>query len=194
MIYGYARCSTNESKQDVQRQIAELKAAGAEEIIFEYEHGEVKENRKLYHLLGRAQKGDIIIACEVSRLSRNTQQICEILDTIKKNKLCLLLLDGIIADCRDGNLDAISQAFIQMSAVFAELEVSVIRSRVKSGIRYARANHQALGRPPLTKEDLPSAFMQQYSSFKSGEINVSQLAKACNLSRPTVYKYLKLMI
>ena len=30
MIYGYARCSTCEEKQDVQRQIRELKAAGAE--------------------------------------------------------------------------------------------------------------------------------------------------------------------
>ena len=29
MIYGYARCSTCEKKQDVQRQIRELKAAGA---------------------------------------------------------------------------------------------------------------------------------------------------------------------
>ena len=30
MIYGYARCSTNETKQDIQRQTRELKAAGAE--------------------------------------------------------------------------------------------------------------------------------------------------------------------
>lgn len=32
----YARCSTNEDKQDINRQIRELKAAGAEEVIFEY--------------------------------------------------------------------------------------------------------------------------------------------------------------
>ncbi len=36
MIYGYARCSTNDSKQDIRRQIRELKAAGAEEVVFEY--------------------------------------------------------------------------------------------------------------------------------------------------------------
>ena len=33
MIYGYARCSTNDSKQDIRRQIRELKAAGAEEVV-----------------------------------------------------------------------------------------------------------------------------------------------------------------
>ena len=43
MIYGYARCSTNESKQDINRQIKELKAAGADEVIFEYEHGDARQ-------------------------------------------------------------------------------------------------------------------------------------------------------
>ncbi len=33
MIYGYARYSTNESKQDINRQIKELKATGANEVI-----------------------------------------------------------------------------------------------------------------------------------------------------------------
>ena len=40
MIYGYARCSTNETKQDINRQVRELKAAGAEEVYLEYEHGD----------------------------------------------------------------------------------------------------------------------------------------------------------
>ena len=44
-IYGYARCSTNEDKQDINRQIRELKAAGADEVIFEYEHGDAKVKR-----------------------------------------------------------------------------------------------------------------------------------------------------
>ena len=34
MIYGYARCSTTEEKQDINRQIRELKAAGAEEVKY----------------------------------------------------------------------------------------------------------------------------------------------------------------
>ena len=46
MIYGYARCSTNESKQDINRQLRELKAAGAEEVYFEYEHGDSAVKQK----------------------------------------------------------------------------------------------------------------------------------------------------
>ena len=40
--WGYARCSTNESKQDISRQINALKSAGADEVVFEYEHGDRK--------------------------------------------------------------------------------------------------------------------------------------------------------
>ena len=39
MIYGYARCSTNETKQDISRQKRELKEMGAEHIYMEYESG-----------------------------------------------------------------------------------------------------------------------------------------------------------
>ncbi len=42
MDYGYSRCSTNEGKQDINRQVRELRAAGAQEIFMEYEHGDAK--------------------------------------------------------------------------------------------------------------------------------------------------------
>ena len=58
MDYGYARCSTNEGKQDINRQIKELKAAGAQEVIFEYEHGDAKVKRNLQMLLDAAQEQD----------------------------------------------------------------------------------------------------------------------------------------
>ena len=51
-IYGYARCSLAEEKgQDLNRQVRELKAAGAEEIITEREHGDAKVKQNLDLLL-----------------------------------------------------------------------------------------------------------------------------------------------
>lgn len=55
--YGYARCSTNEDKQNINRQLRELKAAGADEVIFEYEHGDAKVKRNLQFMLDNAQPG-----------------------------------------------------------------------------------------------------------------------------------------
>lgn len=192
-IYGYARCSTNEDKQDIQRQIRELKAAGAQEVIFEFEHGDALIKQNLRMLLDNAVEGDTIITLEVSRLSRSTQQLCEIIDTIKHKKLCLVIVGSISVDCRSGNIDPMSQAFIQMSAVFAELELSIIRARVRSGMANARAKGAQIGRKPTTKDDIPATFYKHYPAFIAGKMNVSELARVCGLSRPTVYKYLKLI-
>ena len=95
-IYGYARCSTNEDKQDINRQIRELKDAGAEEVVFEYEHGDAKVKKELHMLLDMATAGDTIITLEVSRLSRSTQQLCEIIDVIREKHLRLVIVGSII--------------------------------------------------------------------------------------------------
>ena len=191
--YGYARCSTNESKQDINRQIKELRAAGAEEVVFEYEHGDAKVKEQLQMLLEMAEAGDTIITLEVSRLSRSTQQLCEIVEVIKRKHLRLVIVGSITVDCRNGEIDPMSQAFIQMSAVFAELELSIIRARVKSGIANAKAKGRKVGRPHLTKDDIPPLFMKHYPALVDGKMNVSELARVCEVSRPTVYKYIKMM-
>ncbi len=193
MIYGYARCSTNESKQDINRQIRELKEAGAEEVVFEYEHGDAKIKKNLHMLLDVATAGDTIITLEVSRLSRSTQQLCEIIDVIREKKLRLVIVGSITIDCRNGEMDAMSSAFLKMAGVFAELELQMIRARVKSGMENAKSKGKRIGRPQTTKESIPTVFMKHYPAYLEKRMNVSELARVCGLSRPTVYKYLKML-
>ena len=193
MIYGYARCSTNEDKQDINRQVRELRQAGAQEVVFEYEHGDAKVKRNLEMLLNTAAEGDTIITLEVSRLSRSTKQLCEIIDVIREKHLRLMIVGSITIDCRNGQTDAMSMAFIQISAVFAELELSILRARVRSGMANAAAKGKHIGRPQTTKEDIPSVFYKHYPAYMAGKLNVSELARVCGLSRPTVYKYLKMV-
>lgn len=69
IVYGYARCSTNEDKQDINRQVRELKAAGTEQIFFEYEHGDTAVKERLSAILEAANCGDTILTLEVSRLA-----------------------------------------------------------------------------------------------------------------------------
>ena len=193
-VYGYARCSTNEDKQDINRQIRELKDAGAEEVVFEYEHGDAKVKKELHMLLDMATAGDTIITLEVSRLSRSTQQLCEIIDVIRAKKLRLVIVGSITIDCRNGQTDPMSEAFLQMAGVFSQLELAMIRARVKSGMENAKSKGKRIGRPQTTKEDIPAIFYKHYPSFASGQMNVSELARICGLSRPTVYKYLRMII
>ena len=193
MNYGYARCSTNETKQDINRQVRELKEAGANEIFLEYEHGDSKIKNQQRAMFETAREGDTIVTLEVPRLARSTQQFCEIIDIVRDKHLRLVIVGSITLDCRNGQCDPMSEAFLQMAGVFSQLELAMIRARVRSGMENARAKGVNIGRPQVTKEDIPAAFLRHYPSLKSGKLNVSELARVCDLSRTTVYKYVSLL-
>ena len=193
MIYGYARCSTNEDKQDIDRQVRELKTAGAQQIFLEYEHGDSAVKEQLFALLETAEKGDTIITLEVSRLARSTKQLCDIIDKVKAKHLKLSILGSITVDCSNGYIDPMTNAFIQMSGVFAELELRIIRERVRSGVLNAKAKGVKIGRPHTTTDQIPQIFYRHYPSYKSGNLNISEFARVCGLSRTTVYKYVGLL-
>ena len=193
MNYGYARCSTNETKQDINRQVRELKAAGAEEIYLEYEHGDSKVKPQQEAMFAAAAPGDTVIVLEVPRLARSTQQLCEIIDLIREKHLRLMIVGSITLDCRNGHADPMSEAFLQMAGVFSQLELAMIRERVRSGMANARAKGRQIGRPQATKDSVPAVFLRHYPAYKSGQLNLSEFARVCDLSRTTVYKYLSLL-
>ena len=193
MIRGYSRCSTNESRQDLNRQVRELKAAGAEVVYMEYEHGDAKIKSQQQAMFADAAAGDTIIVLEVSRLARSTQQLCEIINLVREKHLRLVIVGSITLDCRNGQADPMSEAFLQMAGVFSQLELAMIRSRVRSGMENARAKGRQIGRPQVSKEDIPASFLRHYPAYKSKQLNVSELARVCDISRTTVYKYIGLL-
>ena len=193
MDYGYSRCSTNEGKQDINRQVRELRAAGAQEIFMEYEHGDAKVKSQQAQMFAAAQAGDTIIVLEVSRLARSTQQLCEIIDVVREKRLRLVIVGSMTLDCREGRSDPMSEAFLQMAGVFSQLELAMIRSRVRSGMANAKAKGKQIGRPQRTAENIPAIFLRHYPAYKNGQLNVSELARVCDLSRTTVYKYIELL-
>ena len=193
MNYGYARCSTNETKQDINRQVRELKDAGAENIFLEYEHGDSKIKSQQEAMFAAAASGDTIITLEVPRLARSTQQLCEIIEKVREKRLRLVIVGSITLDCREGRADPMSEAFLQMAGVFSQLELAMIRERVRSGMANAKAKGKQIGRPRLTTDDLPTNFIRHYPAYKKGQLNISELARLCDLSRTTTYKYLSLM-
>ena len=193
MNYGYARCSTNETKQDINRQVRELKEAGAEEIFLEYEHGDSAVKAQQALLFDTVKAGDTIITLEVPRLARSTKQLCEIIELVKSKSLRLMIVGSITLDCREGHADPMSEAFLQMAGVFSQLELSMIRARVKSGMANAKAKGVKLGRPQLTADNIPANFYRHYPAYKSGQLNLSEFARVCDLSRTTVYKYISLL-
>lgn len=191
-IYGYCRCSTNDTKQDINRQIRELKEMGATDttIYKEYITGTKANKVELSKLLDVVTDGDTIVVTEISRFTRSTKQLCEMIELIKNKHLKLEIKNSITIDCTNGELDPMTKAFLQMAGVFAELEHDMICQRVKSGVANAKAKGKQLGRPTLTIDDIPIKVKKYYEMYQDGDISKTDYAKMCNISRPTLDKYL----
>ena len=190
MEYGYARCSTNETKQDIDRQKRELKKMGVEErnIYFEYESGTKTDRVQLGRMLGAVKDRDTVVTTEVSRLTRSTKQLCEIIETAKSKRL-KLIIGTFVVDCRD-ELDPMTDGMLKMMGVFAEMERNMISQRVKSGMANAASKGAAIGRPATTLDNLPTEFLRHYPKYVKKQINVSELARLCRVSRQTAHKYI----
>lgn len=195
MIYGYCRCSTNETKQDINRQVRELKELGATDktIYKEYIKGTANAKVELNKLLAVIKEGDTLVATEVSRITRSTKQLCEIIE-LAKNKKIKLIFGTFIVDCTK-ELDPMTEGMLKMMGVFAELERNMISERVKSGMANAKAKGKQVGRPQLELNTITSndKFMNAYKLYKSKHIKKVDIQRLTGMSRVTIDKYIKVL-
>ena len=195
MIFGYARCSTNENKQDLNRQVRELKELGATDktIYKEFITGSANVKVEFEKLLRVIEEGDTLVVTEVSRISRSTKQLCEIIELVQERKLKLIIKDSITIDCTKGEIDPMTKAFLQMSGVFAELEKNMISQRVKSGMANAKAKGKRIGRPEVELDDITGndKFMNAYKLWKNKNIKKIDIQRLTGMSRVTIDKYIK---
>ena len=192
MLYGYCRCSTNEKLQDIDRQKNELVKLGVEDrnIYLEYESGSKADRIQFNRLLGAVKQGDTIATLEVSRLTRSTRQLCDIIQLVSEMGLKLVIKDSITIDCTANSIDPMTKAFLQIAGVFAELERDIISQRVKSGLENARTKGSVIGRPTITINNLPPLFLKHYPKYLSKQITQEELARLCEVSRQSVIKYI----
>lgn len=196
-IKAYVRCSMNETKQDLDRQVRDIQKAVGNDVHVdfykEFEHGDTPVKKELNNLFDNINPGDTVIVTEVSRLSRSTKQLCDIIEIVKEKRLCLQILGSITIDCRDGRIDPMTEAFLTMAGVFAQLELHMIRDRIKSGMENARAKGKKIGRPSLTSDMIPDNFYRYLPKYQNKDINKVEFARLICVTRPTLDKYLRLV-
>jgi DNA invertase Pin-like site-specific DNA recombinase len=146
-FYGYARCSTGETKQDVERQVRELKEQGATKVFSEYIGGAKNQKPELERLLEVIETGDTVAVTEVSRLARDVHQLCHILDVARERRV-RLLCGSVTLNFDSDDVEPMSIAMVQIMGVFAQLERGVTVARINSGIRNAKSKGTKIGRPP----------------------------------------------
>ena len=194
MIRAYVRCSTNETRQNLDRQIRDLENQYQIDRIYkEYVSGSSTKREQYNIMLTDLVSGDTIVATEVSRLSRSTRQFLDLLEIVKEKNL-QLIVGSMNIDCRNGGkMDIMTETTLKIMSVFSELEKNIISERVKSGMENAKAKGKVIGRPKATIKDIPTKFFDTYDLYKSKKLNVTDLAKLNKMSRTTVYKYIDMI-
>ena len=145
---GYIRVSSN--KQALEHQKYELQQfAKSSKIHIDNWIAETISSRKplykrkLGNLLENLNDGDILIACEISRLGRSLLEVMKILE-ICLNKNCQVWT--IKENYRLGN-DIQSKVMAFAFGLSAEIERNLISQRTKASLESIRAQGKKLGRP-----------------------------------------------
>lgn len=193
--FGYARCSKSKV-QDAEYEIRALMKKGIkkENIFIDYMSGAREDRTQFNRLLKIVKPGISSIYCtEITRLARSTRYFCEVLEYIENNKL-RLVVNTLEVDCRSEKLDVMVESMLKISAVFGEIERKLKIFQINLGLENARSKGIKLGRKKVDSIDqIPDIFLKYYPRYAIGELNKAELSRICNLSYPTIFKYLEIV-
>ena len=114
-IWGYARCSTNEKKQNIEMQLRDLKEVGATDgtIYVEWESGSKEDRKELNKLFNAVKEFDTIAVYSIDRISRSSLQFIKIINFIEENHLKLIITQsGFVVDCTNNKMDIMTEAML----------------------------------------------------------------------------------
>ena len=146
-LLGYARVSTLE--QNLDRQLDALKDYGVDERLIYREKitGTKRERPELSRMLDEMQKGDTVVICDLTRISRSTKDMLDIVEKIKNKGAFIKSLKDTWLDTTSGN--PYSQFLLVIMSGLAQLERDLISQRTKEGLKAAKARGRNGGRPSL---------------------------------------------
>ncbi len=141
-LVGYARVSTREERQVLDRQVDALRAAGCERIYDDHGSGATADRPGLSACLDYLRRDDVLVVLDLDRLGRRAGELIQLVDGLERRGVGFRALNAPF----DTTTPA-GRAFLQIQAAFAEMERNLIRQRVSEGVAAARARGRKGGRP-----------------------------------------------
>lgn len=182
---GYVRVSS--TSQNPSRQFRQLNEIGMDIIYEENISGATKDREQLQKMLEDLQEGDIIYVTDLTRITRSTQDLFELIDLIRNKKASLKSLKDTWLDLSEDN--PYSQFLITVMAGVNQLERDLIRMRQREGIELAKKEGKFKGR--LKKYHKNHAGMNYaVKLYKEGNMTVNQICEITNVSRASLYRKL----
>lgn len=176
---GYVRVSSED--QNIDRQ---LDGVQLDKVFSEKVSGKDTNRPKLLELIQYVRQGDAVYIHSMDRLARNLDDLRRLVrQLVDKGVSVHFSKEGLTFD---DQANAMSQLLLSVMGAFAEFERSLIRERQREGIAQAKKKGIYKGRKPAFTESVITEIREREAK---GE-KIAEIARAFNVSRRTIYKYL----
>jgi len=190
-IYGYLRVSTDQqfldnNKGDILLKLNDLGIVGTVQWIEETISGTKHwKSRKLGDIIENANKGDIIVMSELSRIARQFLHVSEFLSICSQKDVRVYFTQQNFK--LDDSIE--SNALIFAHSISAQIERSLISSRTKTALQTKKQNGTILGRPK-NKSKLDVNMNNIVNQIKTG-IKFKTIAKNFEVTPATLTNFIK---
>lgn len=197
------RCSTTERKQDVQRQVRELKdkyshAFKIVDVIEYYQSG--TKNKEINHsILSGVKENQIqnIIVTEISRIGRRVIEVLNFIEDCNQNKINVVISNynmHSLTDQKEPN--SMVQTMLQIAATFSNMELQLIKERLNSGRKHYIEKGGVIGRKSGSKES-EKMFLEKHKDvqkYLKQDLSIRMIAKLTSKSNGTIQKVKRTLI
>jgi DNA invertase Pin-like site-specific DNA recombinase len=199
-----ARCSTNETRQNVHRQTQELEAKFGNQYkilkTFAYYQSGTKNEDNNSEMLAFAISNGIqnIIVSEISRISRKVVNVLQFIEKCNNEKINVVIENYNLHTLnKDKTINTMVQMMLSIGASFSQAELIQTKIRLNSGRdKFIRDNgNAALGRKKGSTKDL-KILKEEHADIikflKQGQ-SIRNIMKLTGKSSGTVQKIKKLV-
>ena len=179
MLIGYARTSTVDQRAGLEAQMAELKAAGVEELFVE-QVSSVQRRDELEKALKFVRKGDTLVVTKLDRLARSIPDLVRITGTLEEKQATL----RILAMNLDTNTPT-GRLLLNLVGSVAQFEREIMLERQREGVAKARAEGKYRGRAPTARAKSKDVI----AKFKADQ-RPTDIARSIGIGRASVYRIL----
>jgi len=183
MLIGYVRVSTQEQNEG--RQVKQLKEVGCEVIFKEKISGATMDRPQLQKMLDSLQPRDIVIVSDLTRISRSSRDLFDLVEIIKNKGASLKSIKDTWLDTSTEN--PYSTFLLTVMAGVSQLERDLIKQRQAEGVVLAKEAGKYKGRVKKYTGN-HSGMNHAIELYESGKYTVKQICDITTVSRSAFYR------
>lgn len=184
-LIGYARVS--DVDQNLDRQLKALDGYGCEKIYQEKISGKNTKRPELQKMLSELVPGDVIIIVDLTRFSRSSRDLFDLVDLIKEKGASLKSIKDSWLDTSSDN--PYSAFLLTVMAGVAQLERDLIKQRQAEGIAIAKEMGKYKGRLRKYTDKHPG-MAHAIELALAKEKTIKEICSITKVSRSALYREL----